>query len=183
MIPQHNNTDKWLDQGLLNWALNLFKPQSMIDIGCGLGGTKVIAQKHKVMWTGLDVDDTCKLYDFILVNLNNENLPFKADLCYTNQCFEHLEDQGILNGLEIISKCKVCLFCAANRRQSEDGIGHISCKDPNEWIEIIEASTDLKYNRNLTSISKVHSNMMKKGKYGKSFWMMTGLIFKNEQYI
>ena len=69
------------------------------------------------------------------------------------------------------------MFSSALPIQKNDGGStHFKCQPVDYWIEKLE-NHGLNYRDDLTIESKLFSTMKIKGKFGKSFWDMSGLIF------
>lgn len=184
MTVQHGNSSKWADPGILEWAFRSFDVKTMVDMGCGTGWSYEIAKSDNVLWTGYDMDNAAKdVPGFILHDFNTG--PHKEDwvydLFYTNQVYEHMSPECVRNTIPVLKNSKVVLFCSANAAQAVDGVGHINCHDPIYWRRFF-ATIGFTYSQQLTDTSKQRSTMAVKGKYGKSFWQMSGLVFINDLY-
>lgn len=125
--------------------LNVFKPKSVIDIGCGVGGWLHVFQRGGVTEIcGYDVNELAADKYFIdkqrirtNVDLSNSNFRIheKTDLLICLEVAEHLPaeaaDQFILN---LVNASPVVVFSAALVGQT--GVNHINEQPPWYWREI-----------------------------------------------
>ena len=123
-----------------------YKPNSIIDIGCGIGTWLKAANELGVnKFIGIDGNEIEE--NFLLVsrkyikidnlethkNTNNE----KYDLAISVEVAEHLHNNCSVNFVETLtSYSDVILFSAAIPYQ--EGEHHINCKPPQFWVDIFK---------------------------------------------
>jgi len=103
--------NRWL--GFVVEFLPRKKGLSMLDVGCGIGGTYLWAKDHDIKWTGLDFSDTAitmgKIYFGAEITRGNmQNMPYKDssfDYVVALGSIEHTEDINRTLG-EINRVCK-----------------------------------------------------------------------------
>lgn len=134
---------------VLPMVLDIIKPASILDVGCGLGTWLKTAEDLGVAYLfGIDNYGIAKekLYvkeeQFKQINLNKDfNLQQVFDLVICLEVAEHLEPQSAKTFIECLTKhSKVVLFSAAILGQG--GQYHINEQNPAYWEEIFR---DLNY--------------------------------------
>jgi cyclopropane fatty-acyl-phospholipid synthase-like methyltransferase len=128
---------------VLPLVLNIIKPRSILDVGCGLGTWLKTAEDLGVKdLLGIDNYGIAenKLYivreNFKQVNLNQDfNLHRSFDLIICLEVAEHLKPQSAKNFIECLTKhSDVILFSAAILGQG--GQNHINEQNPSYWEQI-----------------------------------------------
>lgn len=129
---------------ILTMLFNHYKPNSVIDIGCGIGAWLRAAMELGVKnIVGIDGNEVRE--DFLFVprkyikiadlethkNINND----KYDLAISVEVAEHLDNSCSNNFIETLtSYSNVVLFSAAIPYQG--GEHHINCQPPQFWVDI-----------------------------------------------
>lgn len=178
-IPDHlgghlNRT--WTDIGALQYLKKNFNILSMIDLGCGPGGMKEIANNLGITWHGVDGDPSFKdTPNYTIVDFTKEKYSptQRYDLCWSVEFLEHVEEQYIENYLPVILSAKYFLCTASDNPK---GHHHVNVKSQQYWIDLF-AYNGLIYDKEETERIKSHSTMKAKG--GKpSFLQQTGMFFR-----
>lgn len=120
---------------------NGFKPDSVLDIGCGMGlYLRYFQDRGTENLQGIDgIPEEQTLLgksEYIRRDLNGGfNLGKKYDLVICLEVMEHLEDPNAMELMKVIDKHagKMILFSAAEAGQP--GHGHINCKPVSVWLE------------------------------------------------
>ena len=125
--------------------VNMINPQSLIDVGCGVGSFLSVFQKNGVQDIfGVDGDWVDKklleipVEKFLPVNLEKP-LPINRqfDLVMTVEVAEHIPAQFANIFIDsLVSLGKVCLFSAAIPRQG--GLHHVNEQWPEYWINLFQ---------------------------------------------
>ena len=131
---------------ILPILFNHYKPNSIIDVGCGIGSWLKAAKELGInKFFGIDGNEIEE--DFLLVsrkyikidnlethkNINNE----KYDLAISVEVAEHLHNNCSVNFVETLtSYSDVVLFSAAIPYQ--EGEHHINCNPPQFWVDIFK---------------------------------------------
>ena len=131
---------------ILPILFNHYKPNSIIDVGCGIGTWLKAAKELGInKFVGIDGNEIEE--DFLLVsrkyikidnlethkNINNE----KYDLAISVEVAEHLHNNCSVHFVETLtSYSDVVLFSAAIPYQG--GEHHINCNPPQFWVDIFK---------------------------------------------
>lgn len=162
-----------VDSGALCYLKDTFNIKSMLDIGCGPGGMLQIANKYKISYTGIDGDPKIPLKPphFIRHDFTNKfNKHIKADLSWSVEFLEHVEEIYIPNFMELFQNTKIT-FCTA-APPNKEGYHHVNCKPIDYWIDIFE-KFGLKYSEKHTRAIRKSSTMK------REFVRTTGMVFIN----
>ncbi len=152
------------DLGLASFLAAL-NPESAIEFGCGIGlYTQFLVQSGvQGPVLGLEPNDMSSAGVFnetkatyprqvlgnVLENLQEQDSINAADLVYSIEVAEHIEETLLPILISFLSsKVKKYLIFSAGRR-GQGGTGHISLKPKNEWINLFERS-GLKFLPSLT---------------------------------
>jgi SAM-dependent methyltransferase len=118
----------------------LYKPKSVVDIGCGIGLYLAEFQNLGVRIQGFDFSEDAKsncaidpeffsVVDLIHPIANSE----KFDMCICSEVGEHIPDSGADNLIETIEKfSNLIIFSAAHPGQG--GTNHVNEKPQEYWI-------------------------------------------------
>ena len=110
-VPKHlgghlNRTNT--DGPLLKYIKERFKTTSMLDIGCGPGGMKQLANDMGIEWYGVDGDKTViENTDYSLVHdftLGEATVDKTFDLVWCTEFLEHVEEKYIPNYMPLFEK-------------------------------------------------------------------------------
>lgn len=116
-----------------------FKPESVLDYGCGTGVYSEIFRTEGFNIVGQDVfkshRDYCK-ENYPLLKVYQK--PRQADLMLWIEVAEHMTDQEICKALEIV-KPRVILFSSTPETTTFDADwGHINIKTEKDWIAMFK---------------------------------------------
>lgn len=125
--------------------IKYFKPESVIDIGCGAGIYLKEFYNQKIEILGYDgspaalegslVGDKIKLHDLC----EPINLDRKFDLCLCFEVAEHLKPEYSEILVETLIKLSsTVVFTAATPGQGPESIGHINERPHEFWIDLFE---------------------------------------------
>jgi len=171
----------WADEGCLRFAVESFGIVNMIDIGCGPGGMKPLAQKYGVNWSGIDGDPSVLqegvlTHDFTKGSI--PNLPWFG-LGWSVEFLEHVEEQYMDNYMQIFSQCDHVICTAAP--PGWGGHHHVNEQPQTYWIEKFR-DYGLYYDPIITAAMRKKSTMRRKPKRNnQSFMEMTGMYLRNKQ--
>lgn len=123
-------------------VMDIVKPQTVLDVGCGEGVWLAEFERHGVYTTGLDgsyVERYAPKGEFIPTDLNQ---PFQVDAQYDLticlEVAEHLEPDRARSFVEDLTETsETILFSAAIPMQG--GVGHVNEQWPAYWVEMFEA--------------------------------------------
>jgi SAM-dependent methyltransferase len=132
---------------ILPLVFKFVKPNSIIDVGCGIGTWLNVAKSLGVEYTlGVDGDYVDKyllskyisLSDFKSADLSNPfNIEFRFDLCICLEVAEHLPEKSSINLIKtLVDSADVILFSAAIPGQG--GQNHLNEQWPNYWASIFK---------------------------------------------
>ena len=130
---------------ILSLLFSFYKPQSMVDFGCGVGTwLKTGAQLGVLDFLGIEGEWLDKKHlvinkeSFVNHDLTSKiNLPKKYDLAISLEVAEHIEEKYASLFIENLTKASdVILFSAAIPGQR--GSGHVNEKWPEYWIQKFE---------------------------------------------
>ena len=132
---------------ILGHLYKLFRPRSVIDVGCGQGAWLSAAEAcGATALTGLDgewvkeKDLLSKNIRFVPVNLS-ESLPRldqRYDLCMSLEVAEHLPEQRAAAFVDLLCQASdTILFGAAVKHQG--GTNHVNEQWPSYWIELFKS--------------------------------------------
>lgn len=132
---------------ILDQIYRIFKPVSVIDIGCGQGAWLSAAESFgaKILkgydgdWVNTD-SLRSKNIDFVPVNLDLElpGLSKKYDLCISLEVAEHLAEANAEKFIELLCQASdTVLFGAAIKHQG--GANHVNEQWQSHWISLFES--------------------------------------------
>jgi len=174
-----------IDEPLLLHVKNKFNIKSMLDIGCGPGGMRKVANRNNIEWFGVDGDPTvientdCSLlHDF---TLGEAKLDKTFDLVWCTEFLEHVEEKYVSNYMPLFKLGKLAVVTAAP--PGWPGHHHVNCREESYWIDVFK-EYGLYYDDALTGQFKTISKMNPENKgyrYGdrKNFFLKAGLVFTN----
>lgn len=132
---------------ILERLFKLYRPQSVIDVGCGQGAWLSAAEScGATALTGLDgdwVNETdllSKNIRFVPVNLSESfpTLNERFDLCISVEVAEHLPEQKAAAFVDLLCRASdTILFGAAIKHQG--GTNHINEQWPSYWINLFKS--------------------------------------------
>jgi hypothetical protein len=161
-----------VDQPVFDHIVDKFNVKRMIDVGCGPGGMRELAQEKNVYWYGVDGDDTViettentLLHDF---TIGKPNILSKFDLAWSVEFLEHVYEEYMPNYMQVFQCAKY--VCCTAAPPGKKGHHHVNCKDLDYWIDAFNQygfTYDEEYTKHLHSIT----NMRKK------FFKRSGMFF------
>ena len=156
-----------------------FKIETMLDIGCGPGGMKEIANGMGIDWYGIDGDSTViENTDYSLVHdftLGEVKIDKTFDLVWCTEFLEHVEEKYVPNYMPLFELGKIAVVTAAP--PGWPGHHHVNCREESYWIDVFK-NYGLRYNEELTNEFKTASKMNEL-KFGdrKNFFKRAGMVF------
>lgn len=117
-----------------------FKPESVLDYGCGTGVYSEVLRQEGFNIIGQDIfkshRDYCKEnYPLLKVYLK----PKEADLMLWIEVAEHMTDQEITKALEAV-KPRIILFSSTPHKTDFDETwGHINIKSDTQWVSMFRS--------------------------------------------
>jgi len=169
----HLNTTH-IDESTLDYLIQTFKIKNMYDVGCGPGEMVRLANSKNVQAIGIDGDFTIKYTDIkvILHDFTFGPLIVKpADLAWSCEFLEHVEEKYINNYFSVFKKCRVvcCTFS-----MSYKGHHHVNVKDQKYWDEKFKING---FTKDLESTNYIRQNSSMK----RNFVRETGTVFVNNE--
>ena len=160
------------DEPLLRYVKERFKVETMLDIGCGPGGMKEVANGMGIDWYGVDGDTTViQNTDYSLVNdftLGEAKIEKTFDLIWCTEFLEHVEEKYVPNYMPLFEKGKMAVVTAAP--PGWPGHHHVNCREESYWVDVFK-NYGLRYNEELTNEFKSLSQMR------KNFFKRAGMVF------
>jgi hypothetical protein len=143
-----------------------------MDVGCGTGGMKSVAETLGLNWIGIDGDPNviCEgiiQHDFLYPV--TFTLPFSPDLVWCVEFVEHVEEQYIHNFLPLLASSKWLILSAAP--PGKGGIHHVNCQSQDYWIQHLK-SYGMEFDEVETCQIRTHTTMK------REFIRDRGLVFK-----
>ena len=165
-----------LDAGVLEFLIEKFSIQSMIDVGCGPGGMVHLAKRKGLRALGVDGDPQVRklsglnssdllLHDFTQGPLTIDDV---FDLAWSVEFLEHVEDRFQENYMSLFQRAKY-VFCTA-APPGKPGIHHVNCRTSEYWIDVFRRY-GLHYDPETTESLRQVSTMQ------REFARETGLFF------
>ena len=167
------------DVSLLKYIQERFNITSMLDIGCGPGGMKEIANDMGIDWYGVDGDaNVIENTDYSLVHdftLGEATIDKTFDLIWCTEFLEHVEEKYVPNYMPLFELGKMAVVTAAP--PGWPGHHHVNCREESYWIDVFK-NYGLRYNEELTNEFKTASKM-NEYKFGdrKNFFKRAGMVF------
>ena len=161
-----------VDTQMLPYLASKYGIKSMVDIGCGPGGMRKIAETLNISWTGVDGDFTLKdktniiIHDFSVAKLK---LDKHFDLAWSSEFLEHVDEKYTDNYMTLFSNSNIVVATAA--LPGTPGHHHVNCRDLDYWIKVFDRY-DMIYDEQETQYLKKISNMR------KHFFRRHGFCFK-----
>jgi 2-polyprenyl-3-methyl-5-hydroxy-6-metoxy-1,4-benzoquinol methylase len=116
-----------------------FKPESILDFGCGTGVYSEIFRKEGFNIIGQDIfkshRDYCK-ENYPLLKVYQK--PRQADLMLWIEVAEHMTDQEISKALEVVLPRIILFSSTPNKTEFDEDWGHINIKTEKDWIAMFK---------------------------------------------
>jgi hypothetical protein len=165
-----------LDSGILEYAINVLKCKTMIDIGCGPGGMIDLAFSLGIDALGIDGDYRLKRSDNKIFihdyTTGSPEITSFFDFAYSCEFVEHVEEKYISNYIKTFKLCKNILITFAPT--GTPGYHHVNCKSEQYWIDVFE-SNNFTFDKTITDDFRTSSTM------NRNFIREYGLYFKNNE--
>lgn len=161
-----------VDTQILPYVVKKYKIKSMIDIGCGPGGMRDVANSLKISWTGVDGDFTLANKDNMIIHdfsKSKLDINSKFDLAWSSEFLEHIEEKYIDNYMPVFARADIVIVTAA--MPGTPGHHHVNCRDLDYWYEVFK-NYNMIYDETETNSLKQISDMR------KGFFKRHGFCFK-----
>jgi len=178
MLPKHlggHHNRNRVDAGTLKYLIGALSLKSLVDVGCGLGGTVQLALDEGLDAIGIDGDFTIDrgnlnksvlIHDYTQGTINVHNF----DLAWSVEFLEHVDAKHIHNFFDTFNRCKY-VFCT-HAIPNQPGYHHVNCQTSEYWIgkfkeygfELLEEHT-----KKVREVSTHKENYIRR----------TGMVFKN----
>lgn len=192
-----------IDLPVLDWIANVLKCKSFLDIGCGLGGIKLLMQERGVKRVlGIDGDpavqgqDNLIFHDFSVAPVV---VMERFDVSYSHEVLEHIYPQYLPNIMPAFQQSKTAVI--SHGMPGQGGHHHVNCQPHEYWIDVFnqygfdhdadatEHVRDISrlffkntpINRVTTEELSVAQYQLKASDVGLPWWGFgrSGLVFKN----
>jgi SAM-dependent methyltransferase len=168
-IVAYNPEKPWLGGNIIGgdentWApavwdyiIERFKPENLIDVGCGEGHLISYFQSKNIVVLGIDglaenklrapdaVRNKIVIHDFReryqFTQSGENDLSNFLDMVISCEFVEHVDEEYAVNYLDVFQKGKIVVFTHAVPGQT--GHNHVNCRDDSYWIDIMKI---LEYN-------------------------------------
>ena len=162
---------------LAKYVKEQLNPNTLLDIGCGPGHFVDSFRDQKIDAIGIDVDDRVIGKEYLKYQSLFDITDMSADVVVCMEVAEHIDkDQENLVVEKVVSTVgKTLIWTAAAIGQG--GIGHINCKDKEEWATMI---TQAGLIRNKIKEEQMQ-HQMRKGKH--MGWFVNNLLYFEKQIL
>ena len=155
-----------LDEGLVQWVIDVFDPKTALDIGCGPGGMVELIASRGISIEGIDGDPTVN--PNILVDFTKNEYYKQVDWGYSCEFVEHVEAKYMRNYMKTFSGCNFVTMTFAP--PFTPGYHHVNCQSAHYWIDTF-SKFDFTYSKELTDQMRAASTMQ------RDFVRKNGLCF------
>jgi hypothetical protein len=135
--------------GLADFISKQFKPKSVFEFGCGLGlyldhiaQSTNASELHGIEPNGIP-SNTKKVF-IHAIDIVRDGIPISLlknfDLVYSIEVLEHIEQKYHCDIILFLSKICERVFVFSAAQPGQEGVGHISCRPQEEWIELISSN-------------------------------------------
>lgn len=173
LTPKHlggHSNITHVDAGVLDYMIESFDVESMVDIGCGPGGMEKLALARNISWQGVDGDPKMARDSVITHDFSLEALKIPAfDLGWSVEFVEHVEEKYLPNFMEAFNSCRSVFITHAPPKKS--GHHHVNCQPASYWINVFE-DWGFVFMEEMTRIARQKSTM------ARTFARENGLVFK-----
>jgi hypothetical protein len=161
-----------VDRPVFEDIVEKYQIKTMIDIGCGPGGMKELAEQKQVIWHGIDGDPSIidnssntTLHDF---TLGKPAISQTFDLAWSVEFLEHVYEEYMDNYMNVFSLAN--FVCCTAAPPGKKGHHHVNCRDLDYWVDAFK-QYGFKYDKTYTEHLHDISQMRKK------FFKKTGMFF------
>lgn len=130
-----------IDPPVLKDIQKKYNITSMVDVGCGPGGMKLLCDALGIDWFGIEGDSNVMetnahglLWD---LTIGVPPIDKTFDLGWSTEFLEHIEEKYIPNFLPIFQKCKY--VCCSGALPGTPGHHHVNCQPTHYWIEVFDS--------------------------------------------
>lgn len=177
-LPDHlggHQNKTHCDTGVLEYFIQNYNINSMLDVGCGPGGQVLEAQRLGLTAIGIDGDytverpgDSWVIHDYTIGPSPVDN---SFDLVWSCEFVEHVYEQYMPNFLQDFARGKwVCMTYAP---PGFPGHHHVNCQPEQYWID---AMKELGFSYSEEDTRRVRSISTQKKKFVKK----RGLVFTKQ---
>lgn len=181
-LPEHlgGEVNGNVDTGLVSTLVKELGINSMVDIGCGSGAATEQYRHFVPNIVGIDGDWTRlpKGPHYMLHDFTKGPLAVPADLAYSVEFVEHVEERFVDNFMPAFAACRYAVITAA--QPDQPGHHHVNCRPKQYWIDLFK-SYGLEYDHEYTEYLKKRSTMRNaKRKTDRSirFFKTNGMFFR-----
>jgi hypothetical protein len=171
--PEYPHGDPWTwCPEVWDWAIETFKPQTVVDVGCGEGHTvKYFRERGILQAHGVDGSPTAQRESVIGILPHDFNLgPLtfaQVDLIWSCEFVEHVEEKYIDNFLPLFSSADKAVLMT-HAFPSQGGWHHVNCQPTEYWITHM-ARWGHRLDWELTKVARALSSW--------THWGRSGLVF------
>lgn len=168
-----------IDEGVLDWAIDILNPKTAYDIGCGTGDMVKHMLDKGIDATGIEGDPALNWgrpekfirHDFTQGPLN---LGHPVDLGWAVEFLEHIDEEYLDNVFSVFRDCRYVIVTAAPPG-TEEAHHHVNCQPTKYWKRVFREH-GFRYKVNHTSAIRERSTM------GREFMRETGIVFENTRF-
>lgn len=135
--------------GLADFISQKLKPKSVFEFGCGLGlyldhiaKSTNASDLHGIEPNGMP-SNTNKVF-IHAIDIVRDGIPISLlknfDLVYSIEVLEHIEQKYHDDIILFLSKICERVFVFSAAQPGQEGVGHISCRPQEEWIDLISSN-------------------------------------------
>lgn len=181
-LPPHlggSAGDMHMDIGAFEYLKSKFSIESMVDLGCGLGGMVDYANEKGVGAIGIDGDwtlppkDTVRLHDFTKGPFLFPIQP-TFDLAWSTEFVEHVEPRYVANYAAMFQRCKY--ICFTHAVPGQGGHHHVNCQPKDYWVFVM-------HHFNIMIDEEATAGVRKASTMKNNFMRDTGLVFVNRTMV
>jgi cyclopropane fatty-acyl-phospholipid synthase-like methyltransferase len=167
-VPDHlggHGNKTHIDDGALKCIMSHYSIKSILDIGCGPGGMKKVAEDNDVEWTGIDGDPTQNTGITHDYTKGISPVEGKFDLGWSIEFLEHVKEQYQPYYMADFSRCKYVLASASP--PGSKGHHHVNCQRKYYWMKVF---SDYGFKRNIAAEREVQAaSTIIKQRFTKNF--------------
>lgn len=135
----HPHGDPWTwTPDLWQFLLDMLRPKTLLDLGCGEGHSTKWFLDHGVDAVGVDgcwaAREAAVIPGgrFIVLDLTVDTLTSVADMVWCCEFLEHVEEKHLGRVFEILSRASV--VCLTHAFPGQQGHHHVNCQPPDYWV-------------------------------------------------
>jgi SAM-dependent methyltransferase len=132
-----------MDDGVFTYLMNRFKPDSLVDVGCGEGQLMEYFHTKGVRVYGIDglienIENASDLVrEYMVLHDYTDGVldPLDADMVISCEFVEHVHKRFAVNYLPQFVYCNTLVFTHAV--EDQQGYHHVNCENDPYWINLI----------------------------------------------